>query len=274
MAASRGITINARVLWVAVCLVAALVLIAWGSTLHDDSMTRQIFFGASEGLKWIDEDERPKLYIPYPLTIQNLMWLLFWWGVAETVARHVQTNRDLEPVSAHLLPEDRETMLRARDLGPIYRRVNEGGFSESAFLPRLITRTILQFQSSRSVSQANSLLNSTLELCQHEVELRYNALRFLVWLLPTLGFIGTVLGISLALDSAGNVTFNDTEKMQEMMPRLTSSLGVAFYTTLLALLQSAVLVFALHLTQAREERALNRAGQYCLDNLINRLWDK
>lgn len=26
-----------------------------------------------------------------------------------------------------------------------------------------------------------------------------------------------------------------------------------------------------NLTQAREEQALNRAGQYCLDNLINRL---
>ena len=274
MAAAFDMTINARVLWVAVCLVAASALIVSGSMLPDDSMARQIFFGTSKGLEWLDENENPKLYIPYPLTIQNLMWLLFFWGLAEIITRHFQTSRDMEPVNARLLPEDRETMLRAEDLGPLYRRVNEGGYSENAFLPRLITRTILQFQSSRSVSQANSLLNSTLELCQHEVELRYNALRFLVWLLPTLGFIGTVLGISLALDSAGNVTFNDTDKMQAMMPKLTSSLGVAFYTTLLALLQSAVLVFALHVTQAREERALNRAGQYCLDNLINRLWDK
>ena len=152
--------------------------------------------------------------------------------------------------------------------------MNEGGYSEDAFLTRLINRTILQFQSSRSVSQANSILNSTLELCHHEVELRYNGLRFLVWFIPTLGFIGTVLGIAVALNTAAITDMNDNEAMAEMMPTMTRDLGVAFYTTLVALVQSACLVFALHVTQAREERALNRAGQYCLDNLINRLWDK
>ena len=270
MAGAFDMTINARALTVGVCMVVALVFISLGLQLHEQNAAREILFSSS-GLR-LPGMEEP---LPAAFTIQNLMWLFFFWGVAEIVTRQVQTNRDMEPVGARLLPEDRETMLRARDLGPIYRRVNEAGYSEGAFLPRLITRTILQFQSSRSVSQANALLNSTLELCQHEVELRYNALRYLVWLLPTLGFIGTVLGIALALDNASGVAnFNNTEEMQKMMPKMTASLGVAFYTTLLALLQSAVLVFALHLTQAREERALNRAGQYCLDNLINRLWDK
>ena len=269
MAGAFDMTINARVLWVGVCMVIAVVVVILGLQLDPQNPARVILFSA-EGLR-LPGMKHP---LPAAFTIQNLMWLFFFWGVAEIVTRIVQTNRDMEPVGARLLPEDDETMLRARDLGPIYRRVNEGGYSESSFLPRLITRTILQFQSSSSVSQANSLLNTTLELCHHEVELRYNALRFLVWLLPTLGFIGTVLGIAMALADAGGVTFNDTDAMQAMMPKMTASLGVAFYTTLLALLQSAVLVFALHLTQAREERALNRAGQYCLDNLINRLWDK
>ena len=45
-----------------------------------------------------------------------------------------------------------------------------------------------------------------------------------------------------------------------MMKELTGSLGVAFYTTLLALLLSAVLMATLHLVQGREETALNRVG--------------
>ena len=53
---------------------------------------------------------------------------------------------------------------------------------------------------------------------------------------------------------------------------LTVDLGVAFYTTLVGLLLSAVLVFFLHITQEREERALNQVGQYCIDNLITRLY--
>ena len=123
------------------------------------------------------------------------------------------------------------------------------------------------------------MFNSTLELYQHEIDLRYNLLRYLVWLIPTLGFIGTVVGISLALNSIGT-TFAEwrpqvdlTELGPKLMAALTPKLGVAFYTTLLALLQTAVLMFAMHVVQGREERALNAIGQYCLDNLVNRLYE-
>lgn len=126
----------------------------------------------------------------------------------------------------------------------------------------------MQFQSSRSIEQANSLLNSSLELYLHEIDLRYSMLRYIMWLIPSLGFIGTVIGITLALNYAGGADFQDPSLLAE----LTSRLAVAFYTTLLALIQAAVLVFMLHITQAYEERSLNLAGQYCLDNLINRLY--
>ena len=212
--------------------------------------------------------------VPYPFTVQNFMWLMFFIGCGEIWTRFIQTRHNQKPMNDKLLPDDPEIMLRTVDLGPIYRRVKEGAYAEDAFLPRLIQRTILQFQSSRSIDQANSLLNSTLELCQHEIELRYNMLRYLVWLIPTLGFIGTVIGIAQALATAGSVDFNDHSAMEGMMGLMTTDLGVAFYTTLLALLQSAALVFAVHVTQAREEFVLNRAGQYCLDNLINRLYEK
>ena len=47
---------------------------------------------------------------------------------------------------------------------------------------------------------------------------------------------------------------------------------MAFSTTLLALVMASILVFLQNIIQGREETALNRAGQYCLDNLINRLY--
>jgi biopolymer transport protein ExbB/TolQ len=90
-----------------------------------------------------------------------------------------------------------------------------------------------------------------------------------MWLIPSLGFIGTVIGISLALNYAGNADFQDPSLLSE----LTKRLAIAFYTTLLALIQAAILVFLTHIIQAFEERTLNLIGQYCLDNLINRLYN-
>ena len=211
----------------------------------------------------------------YPFTIQNLMWLLFSVGLGDVLVRFMRGGRELRQMGLRLLPEDEETMLRAQDLGELYTRARPSPLGEPNFLQRLISRIVLQFQSSGSVNQANALLNSSLELLQHEIDLKYNMMRYMVWLIPTLGFIGTVVGIALALGEAGNMPdTSDQDALGAWMKALTGSLALAFNTTLLALLLSAVLVFLMHVAQGREESALNRAGQYCLDNLINRLYEK
>ena len=214
--------------------------------------------------------DRHSKSFPYPFTIQNIMWIMFFIGCGEIWGRFNQSNLELAQLSKRYLPEDETTMLRAQDLGSLYNRMRPVEGERTFFLQRLTMRCILQFQGSRSVNQANSLLNSSLELFQHELELKYTMLRYLVWLIPTLGFIGTVVGIALALDYAGS---NDPQN-SKLLAEITGRLSVAFYTTLLALIQSALLVFALHIVQQKEEMALNLSGQYCLDNLINRLYEK
>jgi len=91
-------------------------------------------------------------------------------------------------------------------------------------------------------------------------------LRYLVWVIPTVGFIGTVIGIALAM------SLIDPNAAGQPLGEIARALGVSFYTTLVALGESAILVLLLHLVQAREELAVNRAGHYTLVNLINRLY--
>ena len=212
----------------------------------------------------------------YPFTIQNVMWMIFFLGLGELWLRFAAGRAEMLLLSWALLPEDDTAMLRASDLPPIYKKVVHHPASRDRFLPRLIRRVILQFQNSRSIDQANSLLNSSLELIQHEIDLRYNLLRYIMWLIPTLGFIGTVVGIAMALSYAGaNIPteLTDSALVKVWVVELTGKLGLAFNTTLIALLMAAVLVFLMHISQGREESALNTAGQYCVDNLINRLYE-
>ena len=212
---------------------------------------------------------------PYPFTIQNLMWVFFFAGLGELGLRASQATRALGEVNLSVLPEDEETMLRAQDLAPYAARAKQSFKDKNSFLQKLILRVIWQFQGSRSLSQANEVMKSSIDLFQNEIDLRYNMIRYVTWLIPTLGFIGTVIGIAFALETAGNPpAVTDSEELKDWMKALTADLGVAFNTTLVALLLSAVLVFIMHLVQEREELALNRSSQYCLDNLINRLYDK
>ena len=211
--------------------------------------------------------------LAYPFTIQNLMWLVFALGTAELVVRYSAGRAEREQLHIGYLPEDESTILQGPELRRVYQHTRHlasaSDNGQRRFLPQLISRIILQFQTSHSIDQANTLLNSSLELSLHEIDLRYSMIRYVVWVIPTLGFIGTVVGISLALAYAGQVDVQDPTLLAE----LTKRLAVAFNTTLLALAMSAVLVLAQHIIQTIEEGVLNEAGQYCLDNLINRLYE-
>jgi len=83
---------------------------------------------------------------------------------------------------------------------------------------------------------------------------------------PTLGFIGTVFSLGASLGAAG-----DPSKTLDLH-EVAHTLGIGFDCTMIALIESAVLVFILHIVQEHEERAMNHAGDYGLRNLINRLY--
>ena len=208
--------------------------------------------------------------LPYPLTVQNIMWVMYFLGMGELYHRYQESKVSSTHLKKDYLPKDEHVVLQPKDLAPIFQNVKPAAKDESAFLPRLIHQAVLQFQSSRSVDQAAMLVNSQLELYSHQLDLKYSMLRYLSWLIPTLGFIGTVYGISITLAVAGASNPEDPA----LLGNLTKSLAVAFNTTLLALLQSAIIVYLMHLVQGKEEKALNNSGQACLNNLINRLYVK
>lgn len=205
----------------------------------------------------------------YPFSVQNCMWVVFCIASGELFIRMRATRLEFKQLGMKYLPTDARVVLQAHDLHDIYRRIRESGYTEQRFIPRLITRCILQFQISSSIEQCASLMNTTLDLLSHEVDLRYSMLRYFTWLIPSLGFVGTVIGIGHALSYAGEPgRFQDPTLLSEV----TSRLAVSFDGTLVALLMAAVLLFWQNVVQSSEERALNLSGQYCLDNLINRLY--
>lgn len=201
---------------------------------------------------------------PYPFTIQNMTYLIFAAGLADLYIRWRAARAERVFLKRGFLPEDDASVLQISDLGAIRRKVQKLYDGENGFLPYLIDLTTTQLQASQSVDQAVSIMQSSLDLLMHRVDLRYQNVRYVTWLIPTIGFIGTIVGIAVALE------FIDPRKID--IGRVTGGLAVSFYTTLVALLVSTVLVFFQHAVQKMEEGALNDAGQYCLKNLINRIY--
>jgi biopolymer transport protein ExbB/TolQ len=210
--------------------------------------------------------DHPSRHFIYPFTIQNIMHVVFFVGLAELFVRWRIAVRETSFLAGKFLPEDDRTVLVSRDLGPIRRRVANLFDRDNGFLPSLINLAILQFQSSSSIEQAAGVMSQQLELMSHRLDLRYGLVRFIAWVVPTLGFIGTVFSLGASLSDAGN------KSKAFDIHEVASTLGVGFDCTMVALVESAILVFLLHLVQEREEGALNSAGDYTLRNLINRLY--
>jgi biopolymer transport protein ExbB/TolQ len=240
---------------IAVAVTVALILI--GSIVFPENSELALF---------LFDHSSTSFFAPvYPFTIQNALYVMMAIGLADVWTRHVATQRERFYLRQHLLPEGDAEILQIEDLGPIRLKVAALKADDQSFLPQLVDLSILQLFTSKSLDQTVQIFTSTLELMSHRVDLHYQTIRFLVWIIPTTGFIGTVVGISIALEGMRdpkNIAFS----------QVTAGLAVAFYTTILALLLSAVLVFLQNIVQRREEATLNRAAQYCLRNLINRIY--
>lgn len=224
-----------------------------------------LVFGKNSDMAIFLFDYSSTSFFRFPFTIQNAMYMMTAMGLADLWVRFSSTRRERFYLSQHLLPEDDTTILQIEDLGPIRRKVAGLKAGENSFLPLLIDLSILQLFTSKSLEQTVDIFTSTLELMSHRLDLAYQTLRFLVWVIPTTGFIGTVIGISISLEGMKNPKGIAFEKV-------TAGLSVAFYTTIVALLLSAVLVFLQNIVQRSEEATLNRAAHYCLKNLINRIY--
>jgi len=88
--------------------------------------------------------------------------------------------------------------------------------------------------------------------------------RVIIWAIPILGFLGTVIGITLAIANLA------PDALESSLPEVTKGLGVAFDTTALALGLSIVLMFAQFLTDRAESALLERIDGRAADELEGR----
>ncbi len=83
--------------------------------------------------------------------------------------------------------------------------------------------------------------------------------RIIIWATPMLGFLGTVIGITIALGGLNPETL--VESPQEAMKSLLAGLSVAFDTTALALSLSLVLMFQMFITSQFQNQLLAAVDQ-------------
>lgn len=105
-------------------------------------------------------------------------------------------------------------------------------------------------------------LNYLAEIASGRLHDSYALIRTITWAIPILGFLGTVIGITMAI---ANVT---PDQLSSSLNEVTAGLAVAFDTTALSLGLSMVLVFATFLVERIEQQSLDAVEDLTLRHML------
>ena len=118
-------------------------------------------------------------------------------------------------------------------------------------------------KSRRSPDGLDGHLRYLAELAGERLHESYSLIRTITWAIPILGFLGTVIGITIAI---ANVT---PEQLDTSLSEVTGGLAVAFDTTALALALSIVLVFASFVAERAELQILMRVERIGIEQVAH-----
>jgi biopolymer transport protein ExbB/TolQ len=196
---------------------------------------------------------------------QEACFILMFWALAIMAFKAVNTTRnrtllqrDLIPLAegVRILPEDTRELSREIQGLPTYQR--------NALLPRALLAGLQRFSSTRNVQDVADATHAYCAAEGERLESELSMIRYIAWAIPSIGFIGTVRGIGDALGLAH-------QAIEGEIFGVTRSLGVAFNSTLVALLLSIVLMFMLHQLQLLQDRYVLETEAYCEDKLTRHL---
>jgi len=155
-----------------------------------------------------------------------------------------------------ILPEDTRQYARSLQALPDNER--------EYLLPRALLTALQRFGSTRNIQNVSTSVREVCEAEADRLDSELSMIRYLIWAIPSIGFIGTVRGIGEALSQAQKAVSGD-------IIGITGSLGVAFNSTLIALMLSILIMFIMHQLQLLQERLVLDTQNYCDVNLIRHL---
>jgi biopolymer transport protein ExbB/TolQ len=189
--------------------------------------------------------------------------ILMIWALSMIVFKTGTTRREQElldgdpvrvPEGMRILPEDTREYVRQLEAIPAEQ--------QQSLVVRASKAALARFGATRNVQDVSEAGHAVCAAEAERLDSELSMIRYIAWAIPAIGFIGTVRGIGDALSQAHKAVTGD-------ISGVTEGLGVAFNSTLVALLLSLVLMFLLHQLQLAQERLVLDAETY-LDNRLLR----
>ncbi|MDC3106131.1 MotA/TolQ/ExbB proton channel family protein [Gammaproteobacteria bacterium] len=193
---------------------------------------------------------------------QESCFILMLWSLSIMGYKSRIAMREKSMLSERFFNLAEGTKILPQDVNQLIRPIESISQEKDFFLlPRTLKAALSRFEVTNNVQFASEAIDGVCEAENDRLDSELSMIRYITWAIPSIGFIGTVRGIGAALGQAH-------EAMQGDIAGVTSSLGVAFNSTFIALLISMVVMFFMHQLQLMQERLVLDSHSYCENNLL------
>jgi biopolymer transport protein ExbB/TolQ len=194
---------------------------------------------------------------------QEICFILLFWGCFLITNSYREILKTKYLFSVDMIEDkDKEGLDVDSIIEKLDKQIPEDCLSSP--LVQTLRSSLWRYSATRNVQNLSDAIESNLDALAVRQDSENTMIRYLIWAIPSIGFIGTVRGIGQALSMADLALAGDISGM-------TDSLGVAFNSTLVALLISIFLMFLFHQLQRLQDTQILDTQEYCEKYLLNRI---
>lgn len=214
----------------------------------------------------------------------NWFCILFtWWCLCILIAKMIKIRVQRRALEIQdIFPRRGDFVLSPGTSGDILARIKQRVARPREFL--LFNRVSMALSNLGNIGEVRdvgAVLDAQADSDSSTVDSSFTAIRALIWTIPVLGFIGTVLGLGIAIgnftsviaggEAAAGAAAASTGSIRDKLAPVVGGLATAFNTTLVALVAAVGVQLLTTYVYKMEEDLLDECTQYCNDHIVSRL---
>ena len=195
---------------------------------------------------------------------QKICIILFLWALYLCVDKYLSFSNQSYLFDIDVLDNDSGTLDSEQTNDLLSSLENLPESIRSSPLIEIVASSLRRYAITQSIQSAADAIEPALDAMAVRNESELTIIKYISWAIPSIGFLGTVDGIGQAMAQAELAT-------QGNIVPMTTSLGLAFNSTFVALMVSIVLMMAISIIQREQAANLVRVQDYCERYLIRRI---
>jgi len=198
-------------------------------------------------------------------------FILFGGGLVVLLSRMRSANKEWDAFNIQLFDKDEDTLVLPDDVTAIRQQLNSmDKKNKQLLLMQLVSSGVERARANWDAADVGNAISTKAEGIQDAQEADYAIVKYIAWAIPSVGFIGTVLGIGNAMGAMQATGSDDTAGTG--FQAAVGHLSMAFNTTFVALVLSLILMLVFYMTQGLEDSLLARARQWCHDRFVLKMY--